>query len=65
MDYEVALLFGLTELKAQLIWKEKGVEKRSNAKIVYDVEPAREPEDQINGVDRGGSVGPTLEGRGN
>lgn len=65
LDYEVALLFGLTELKAQLIWKEKGVEKRSNAKIVYDVEPAREPEDQINGVDRGGSVGPTLEGRGN
>ena len=23
IDYEVALLFGLTELKAQLIWKEK------------------------------------------
>lgn len=23
LDYEVALLFGLTELKAQLIWKEK------------------------------------------
>lgn len=36
LDYEVALLFGLTELKAQLIWKEKGVEKRSDAKIIYD-----------------------------
>ena len=26
--YEVALFFGLTELKAQLVWKENGVEKR-------------------------------------
>lgn len=29
VHYEVALLFGLTELKAQLVWMEDGVEKRS------------------------------------
>ncbi|KAF9783709.1 hypothetical protein BJ322DRAFT_1066702 [Thelephora terrestris] len=34
--YEVALLFGLTELKAQLVWTENGVEKRGQAEIVYD-----------------------------
>ena len=28
VGFEVALLFGLTELKAQLVWKEGGVEKR-------------------------------------
>lgn len=28
VHFEVALLFGLTELKAQLVWKEDGVEKR-------------------------------------
>jgi len=52
VHFEVALLFGLTELKAQLVWKEDGIEKRwvrlppaqlrllrtsrSPAKIVYD-----------------------------
>ncbi|KAF8959248.1 hypothetical protein BDZ97DRAFT_1402193 [Flammula alnicola] len=36
VDYHVVLLFGLTELKAQIAWKEDGVEKRSPAKIVYD-----------------------------
>jgi len=35
-DYSVELLFGLTELKAQVCWKENGQEKRSPAKIVYD-----------------------------
>ncbi|TFK20828.1 hypothetical protein FA15DRAFT_707733 [Coprinopsis marcescibilis] len=38
-DFDIVLLFGLTELKAQLSWKEKGVEKRSPARIVY--EPTR------------------------
>jgi len=28
IDYDVVLLFGLTELKAQVAWKENGVEKR-------------------------------------
>lgn len=28
VHYEVALSFGLTELKAQLVWMEDGVEKR-------------------------------------
>jgi len=28
IDYDVVLLFGLTELAAQLSWKENGVEKR-------------------------------------
>jgi hypothetical protein len=36
LDYDILLLFGLTELKAQVTWKENGVEKRSATKIVYD-----------------------------
>ena len=28
VHHEVALLFGLTELKAQLVWMENGVERR-------------------------------------
>ncbi|KIM86828.1 hypothetical protein PILCRDRAFT_816085 [Piloderma croceum F 1598] len=34
--FSVVLLFGLTELKAQLCWVEDGEEKRSPAKVVYD-----------------------------
>ncbi|ESK91430.1 hypothetical protein Moror_2703 [Moniliophthora roreri MCA 2997] len=34
-NYEIVLLFGLTELKAQICWKE-GQEKRSSAIVVYD-----------------------------
>ncbi|TFK33569.1 hypothetical protein BDQ12DRAFT_738725 [Crucibulum laeve] len=34
--YDIILLFGLTELKAQISWVENGVEKRSSAQIVYD-----------------------------
>ncbi|KAJ7578248.1 hypothetical protein C8J56DRAFT_1170576 [Mycena floridula] len=33
--YQIILLFGLTELKAMISWKENGVEKRSPAKIIY------------------------------
>jgi len=36
LDYEIVLLFGLTELKALIAWKENGVERRSTTKIVYD-----------------------------
>ena len=36
IKYSVVLLFGLTELKAQLSWSEMGTEKRSEATIVYD-----------------------------
>jgi len=36
LDYKVVLLFGLTELKAQISWMENGKEKRCPAKIVYD-----------------------------
>ncbi|KIK93911.1 hypothetical protein PAXRUDRAFT_12380, partial [Paxillus rubicundulus Ve08.2h10] len=35
LDIDVILLFGLTELKAQISWKDRGVEKRSPASIVY------------------------------
>ncbi|KAG7091390.1 hypothetical protein E1B28_010428 [Marasmius oreades] len=34
--YEVVLLFGLTELKAQICWKSGDGEKRSPASVVYD-----------------------------
>ncbi|EDR07866.1 uncharacterized protein LACBIDRAFT_298123 [Laccaria bicolor S238N-H82] len=34
--YEIVLLFGLTELKAQLCWQENGVLKRTPAKLIYD-----------------------------
>lgn len=36
LDYDIVLMFGLTELKAVIAWKQNGVEKRSAAKIVYD-----------------------------
>jgi len=37
LDYDIVLLFGMTELKAQVAWKESGgTEKRSPTKIVYD-----------------------------
>jgi len=38
IEYETVLMFGLTELKAQIAWKENGVEKRSTARIVYEPE---------------------------
>jgi len=34
-DFEVVMLFGGTELKAYVAWKENGVERRSPASIVY------------------------------
>jgi hypothetical protein len=36
VNIDIILLFGLTELKAQVAWKENGVEKLSAAKIIYD-----------------------------
>ncbi|KAJ3522838.1 hypothetical protein NMY22_g11713 [Coprinellus aureogranulatus] len=36
LDYEIVLLFGLTEFKAQVAYREDGVEKRSEAKVLYD-----------------------------
>ncbi|KAF9231960.1 hypothetical protein BU15DRAFT_81773 [Melanogaster broomeanus] len=36
LNVDVILLFGLTELKAQISWQDKGVEMRSPASIVYD-----------------------------
>ncbi|KAK0448949.1 uncharacterized protein EV420DRAFT_1566344, partial [Desarmillaria tabescens] len=36
LTYDVVLLFGKTELKAQICWKEDGVEKRGPARVVYD-----------------------------
>ncbi|KAM6497412.1 hypothetical protein JOM56_007885 [Amanita muscaria] len=35
-NLKVVILFGLTELKAYVTWKEAGIEKRSEASIVYD-----------------------------
>ncbi|KAM6497431.1 hypothetical protein JOM56_007904 [Amanita muscaria] len=34
--HDVVMLFGLTELKAYVTWKENGIEKRSEAAVVYD-----------------------------
>jgi len=34
-DFDIVLLFGLTEFQAQLSWLENGVEKRSPARILY------------------------------
>jgi len=36
LQYDIVLCFGLTELKAQVAWKENGQEKRSPATIMYD-----------------------------
>jgi len=36
-DFCVVLLFGLTELKAHISWMHNGEEKRSPAKVVYDL----------------------------
>lgn len=36
MEFDIILSFGLTELTAQISWREDNVEKRSPAKIVYD-----------------------------
>jgi len=36
LEFDVVLLFGLTELKAQITWIENGVEKRGPASLVYD-----------------------------
>ncbi|KAH7929514.1 hypothetical protein BV22DRAFT_1080689 [Leucogyrophana mollusca] len=38
MEFSVILLFGLTELAAQVSWTEDGVNKRSPAVVVYDEE---------------------------
>ncbi|KAJ3738778.1 hypothetical protein DFH05DRAFT_1553084 [Lentinula detonsa] len=38
LNFDIVLLFGLTELQAQIAWKENGLEKRSPAKIVYEQE---------------------------
>ncbi|KAH8800523.1 hypothetical protein DL96DRAFT_1824045 [Flagelloscypha sp. PMI_526] len=35
VDCDILLSFGLTELKAQFVWKENGVEQRSPAALVY------------------------------
>jgi len=35
-EYNIIVLFGLTELKAQICWMENGVEQRGPATIVYD-----------------------------
>ncbi|KAF9025803.1 hypothetical protein BDZ89DRAFT_1068051 [Hymenopellis radicata] len=35
LNYDIILLFGGTEITAQVAWKEKGVEKRGPARIVY------------------------------
>ncbi|EIW80583.1 hypothetical protein CONPUDRAFT_166074 [Coniophora puteana RWD-64-598 SS2] len=38
LEFDIILLFGLTELQAQVRWLEKGFEKRSPATIVYNDE---------------------------
>ncbi|KAK0222701.1 hypothetical protein EDD85DRAFT_860799 [Armillaria nabsnona] len=34
--FDIIILFGRTEMKAQICWKENGIEKRGAARIVYD-----------------------------
>jgi len=36
VDYDIVLLFGMTEFIAQVAWNENGIEKRSPAKIIYE-----------------------------
>ncbi|XP_006460478.1 hypothetical protein AGABI2DRAFT_203545 [Agaricus bisporus var. bisporus H97] len=36
IEVDIVLLFGVTELKAQIAWIEKGEEKRGPARIIYD-----------------------------
>ncbi|KAK0476521.1 hypothetical protein EDD18DRAFT_1385271 [Armillaria luteobubalina] len=36
LKFDIILLFGKPELKAQICWKENGVEKRGPARVVYD-----------------------------
>ncbi|KAK0448954.1 uncharacterized protein EV420DRAFT_1566356 [Desarmillaria tabescens] len=36
LTYDVIILFGRTEMKAQICWMENGIEKRGPARIVYD-----------------------------
>jgi len=36
LHFNVILLFGLSELKAQISWMENGIEKRCPANVVYD-----------------------------
>lgn len=35
-EFSIILMFGLTELQAQLSWKEDGIEQRSPATVVFD-----------------------------
>jgi len=42
VDYDIVLLFGTTELQALIAWKEKGNEKKSATKIVYDPDTAND-----------------------
>ncbi|KAF8632112.1 hypothetical protein AX15_002043 [Amanita polypyramis BW_CC] len=37
LKFDIVLLFGLTEVKAQIAWIENGVEKRGPAYIAYDI----------------------------
>jgi len=41
-DFNIILMFGLTELKAQISWMEDGQEQRGPATIVYDQETIAE-----------------------
>lgn len=36
LSFDVVILFGMTELKAQLAWIEDGVEKRGPVQVIYD-----------------------------
>jgi hypothetical protein len=55
-DFSIVLLFGMTELKAQIAWKEKGVEKRGPATIVYDLDDDRASIDNLSNIAQGLSL---------
>jgi len=44
VHYDLIMLFGGTEIEAQICWKEKGVEKRSPAKLIYADDLPKEPD---------------------
>ncbi|RXW25676.1 hypothetical protein EST38_g182 [Candolleomyces aberdarensis] len=44
LEYDLVLIFGCTEFKAQIAWKEKGMEKRSPAKILYNYHAPATPD---------------------
>jgi len=48
VSYELVMLFGGTEIEAQLCWKENGIEKRSSAKVLYTDSLPKDPDEPVS-----------------